>query len=69
MMLVHFCDDCGKVSINRLAADDLADTLLEIFECSLQLGLHTKSGLARDGISLLERSDWSLIHTRLFGRN
>src|SRR5512135_2552693 len=31
LILVHLCLECGKVSINRIAADDLADTLYELF--------------------------------------
>src|SRR5512141_10251 len=32
LMLVHVCEDCHKVSINRIAADDDNETLLGIFQ-------------------------------------
>jgi len=26
-MLIHRCQECGKISINRIAADDIAETI------------------------------------------
>src|SRR5512138_335612 len=34
LMLVHQCVECGKISANRIAADDIADFVLEIYQCS-----------------------------------
>ncbi|RPH57680.1 MAG: RNHCP domain-containing protein [Chloroflexi bacterium] len=69
MMLIHLCDDCGKVSINRLAADDFADTILEIFETSQRLDARAKSQLAMSSIIVLQNADHALVYRRLFGRN
>jgi hypothetical protein len=30
MMLVHMCTECSKISINRIAADDIAETIVGI---------------------------------------
>ncbi|MBM3205666.1 RNHCP domain-containing protein, partial [Candidatus Shapirobacteria bacterium] len=37
LMVIHLCQDCGHLSINRLAADDKPETVLKIFEASLKL--------------------------------
>ena len=69
MMLIHLCDECGKLSINRIAADDDIETVLEIFERSRKLDANMKSLLARAGITILEVEDGHLVRERLMGRN
>jgi hypothetical protein len=69
MMLIHLCDECGKLSINRIAADDDIETVLEIFEGSRKLGAEMKSLLTESGISLLDAGDVHLVRERLLGRN
>ncbi len=44
LMLVHACSECGKVSLNRLAADDDPQAVLETFEASLALDPHVQIG-------------------------
>lgn len=36
LMLIHECEKCGKISANRIAGDDAADEILEIFKNSLE---------------------------------
>ena len=69
MMLIHVCNECGKLSINRIAADDDIETVLGIFEGSRQLDEKMKSLLARDGITVLEAGDGRLVRERLLGRS
>ena len=64
LMLVHRCSGCGKVVINRIAADDSPATLLETFEASWQLDL---AELDRWGIAALGAHDRLLVRQRLFG--
>src|SRR5512140_2100662 len=54
LMLVHLCDECGKLSINRIAADDDPATVLEVFERSRELDNAMKSTLTQRGIAILE---------------
>jgi DNA-directed RNA polymerase subunit RPC12/RpoP len=68
MMLVHICTDCGRVSLNRIAADDDVDGLLETFERSLGLDWRTRLGLAQSGIHLANVMEESLVRLVLFGR-
>lgn len=69
LMLIHQCLGCGKLSINRLAADDDGQTVLEVFECSKELDACTRSHLERCGIALLHRADLIQVRTQLFGTN
>jgi len=62
LMLVHYCTECDRISINRLAADDDPDLVFAVFERSL----------AADPIpceiEVLDLSSRELVHTQLFGR-
>jgi hypothetical protein len=69
LMLVHLCDECGKPSINRIAADDDIETVLKVFERSRELEMSTKSTLARSGVTILEAGHHLLVHEQLLGRN
>jgi hypothetical protein len=65
LMLIHQCVDCGTLSINRIAADDDAGTLLEVFESSLNHKIHTFC--AGNGIAALRSADSAVLHKQLFG--
>ena len=69
LMLVHLCLECGKVSINRIAADDIADSVFEVFQRSLEMDRATKSLIEQSGIHALEASDEYIVEARLFGWN
>jgi hypothetical protein len=66
LMLIHQCVDCGTLSINRIAADDDAATLMEVFENSVENQIHTVC--EANGIAALKRTDSAAIHKQLFGR-
>jgi len=68
LMMVHLCRECGKVSINRLAADDDPEKVLEIFERSLdQAGSHLLQ-VELGEIAPLQRSEVRLVEVQLFGK-
>jgi hypothetical protein len=69
LMLVHQCISCGKLSLNRLAADDDGQTVLEVFRRSMELDACTKLHLERCGIGLLQGADVNQVATQLFGIN
>ena len=61
LMVVHRCNECGQVSLNRIAADDAAETLLVVYQESL-------AGTLRDaGVELLTAEARDIVHRRLFG--
>jgi hypothetical protein len=67
LMLIHRCNECGKLSINRIAADDLAERLEEIFYASMSLERSLKDQLYANAIHLLQEDEWRLVVTRLHG--
>ena len=68
MMLVHICQDCSRISINRIAADDNIPAVLGIFEGSRKLDILTRSILTRNGVVILEAGDVRLVRERLLGK-
>jgi|WetSurMetagenome_2_1015567.scaffolds.fasta_scaffold156585_2 hypothetical protein len=82
LMLIHRCTECGKLSINRIAADDDAERIWEMYEKSLKgdwvngdWSIGEKSYGDRlivepgrpSGIQPLGPADRDLVSTRLFG--
>jgi hypothetical protein len=69
LMLVHLCQDCGHLSINRIAADDDDQILAEIFSISSSLPFGIQESLLTSGIRLLERGSENIIRRQLLGMN
>jgi hypothetical protein len=67
LMLIHCCQECGQVSINRLAADDVPQAVLAVFEASVRLSPGLQAQLAACGIRLLGPGDGPLVRSRLLG--
>jgi DNA-directed RNA polymerase subunit RPC12/RpoP len=67
LMLVHLCEDCGKTSINRIAADDDCDRILAVLGEASELEPRTCDLLARDGITPLKPDQSTLVRQCLFG--
>lgn len=65
LMLVHQCLDCGKLSINRLAADDDGGVLRRVFQDSLRLPPDLSAEIMASGISLLRPADWPRVERQL----
>jgi len=64
LMLVHECQECGKISLNRIAAEDVAENLYEIFHDSCAGGLHAR--LKDSGLRILGLEDEAVVE-RLLG--
>jgi len=69
LMLIHQCIECGKVSINRVAADDFAENLFEIYQGYRQIDELLRLELETSGVLTLQAADHQLVQSRLFGRN
>lgn len=67
LMLVHQCTECGEFSINRIAADDDARTLLEVFQISSVLPIKTRSSLLNSEIEILSTESLPVVQLQLFG--
>ncbi len=70
LMVVHRCsnDDCGKISINRIAGDDNPETILEVYRNSQGLEDDLKNEIENAGVDLLGKDDETQIRTQLFGK-
>ncbi len=69
LMLVHVCEACGKISINRIAADDSAFVIWQVFERSLTLTADVAGRINQEGIQLLGLGDQEIVRLRLFGKS
>jgi len=65
LMLVHQCIECGSPSINRIAADDDASTIIEIFQASVENQSHII--FERHGILMLNLHDTKILYKQLYG--
>ena len=64
IMIIHECSQCAKVSINRIAADDTNEGVLNLFELSVRMG----SRFDKEGIYVLQEADRQEVRTQLFGK-
>ena len=68
-MLIHECMECGSWSINRIAADDDYESILEVFKTSLQNSNQFRTRVEADGIIMLNAEDDESVRSQLFGQN
>ncbi len=64
LLLVHQCSECGRISINRIAADDRADMLRDLFRASFEWVDQLQMSI-QSGIQLLTKKDAWLIDRQL----
>jgi hypothetical protein len=65
LMLIHFCTECEAVSINRIAADDDAQSVIDIFHVSANIRRH--EFYEQHGINLLNSESAEIVYTQLYG--
>ncbi len=68
LMLIHECVECKTLSINRSAADDLPDRIMEIFQTSFSLSQQIRITCRMLGIEILKLEDMELLHVQLYGK-
>jgi hypothetical protein len=67
IMLVHSCSRCPKISINRIAGDDMDQDILSVFRASFGLEKELRIRCEEQGIQLLDEDDTEEIRRQLFG--
>ena len=67
LMLIHECVECGTLSINRIAADDDPDSVMDAFDSSLSLNRQIRTRCEAQGIVIV--SDVEAVHIQLYGQN
>jgi len=65
LMLVHVCEECGKISINRIAADDDDEQLMRLVAGNIDDGLRRL--LIKAGIVPLKAAETQAVSRGLFG--
>ena len=69
LMLAHLCVECGKVSLNRIAADDLVEKVWEIYIHSCEAYSQATLWPAESEVSMLDRSAACLVRAQLYGNS
>lgn len=69
VMLVHRCQTCGHININRIAADDPEDLIVKAYERSLTLPQETLAKLEKQQVALVTEKEKPLLMERLFGKS
>jgi hypothetical protein len=68
LMLIHKCDGCEAISLNRIATDDDCGEIFSVYEESFHMPSWMISRLDGQGISVLTRSERQRVLARLFGQ-
>ncbi|MFO7624719.1 MAG: RNHCP domain-containing protein [Anaerolineales bacterium] len=68
LMLVHRCLECGKVSANRIAADDDPLLIYRLYADSLQMEQSAKDAIEAAGVGLLDARHEHIVRAQLFGK-
>ena len=66
-MLIHDCIECKSLSINRIAADDDSETILDVFNESLQNSYQIRAKCEQHGILILDAAYKEMVVTQLCG--
>lgn len=67
LMLIHRCTGCSKLSINRIAADDDAGMIYQLFRGSEILTSEFIEEILLQNITVLGMADLTLVYSQLFG--
>ena len=68
LMLVHLCTDCERISINRIASDDIPQAIVEVFEASLTTPIKLKQRIVMDEVNLLGNQSLEIVYQQLYGQ-
>ena len=66
-MLIHQCIECGSLSINRIAADDDPDSIMDAFHHSQTLVYQIRLKCEQQGIIILTEAE--IIFEQMYGQS
>jgi len=66
LMLVHVCVECNKVSLNRIAADDVVEKVWEIYTASCEAP-RPPAWMVESEVTMLDQSAARLVRGQLYG--
>ena len=67
-MLIHECIECRTLSINRIAADDIPESIMEIFQDSLLQSYQVRAKCEQADVVMLNAEDAESVSLQLFGQ-
>lgn len=67
LMLIHKCTECESLSINRIAADDNSESIMDVFNESLFDGYQIRARCEPHGILILDALHKQMVVTQLCG--
>ncbi len=68
LLLVHLCTECGRVSLNRLAADDDPENVEAVFHAASCLDMEMRARLALAQVRLLAEGEVAFVREQLYGK-
>ena len=68
-MLIHVCVDCKELSINRIAADDDPESIIQIFQASIVSEYQHRRRCSQKNINMFGRDDSNIVHEQLYGQS
>jgi len=66
-MLIHKCTECESLSTNRIAADDDSESIMDVFNESLQNSYQVRAKCEQHGILILDAPHKQMVVTQLCG--
>jgi hypothetical protein len=66
-MLIHACTGCPRISINRIAADDLDTEIVGVFDASQAMSEPLRRKVLGQGVVPALRGDGREIQRQLYG--
>ena len=69
LMLVHLCTDCERISINRIASDDVPQAIMEVYEVSLGVPARLRQQGMIGQVNLLGHESFEIVYQQLYGQD
>jgi hypothetical protein len=69
LMIIHECEGCTRLSINRIAADDDPDFIMNLFFAMIALKADFRLELEKAGITPLIKKDYLKMKACIYGKN
>ena len=67
LMIIHQCNRCGKISLNRILSEDESSEIMNTFETGIKMDEKKREELKKKGIFILEDKDREEIKKQIFG--
>ena len=68
IMIIHECNRCGKISLNRVLAEDESGEVINTFETGIKMRADKKEMLKKKDIFVLEEKDREELERQIFGK-